>query len=168
MALVTAKGISPNIAEDVLLAEGAQIIGDVQIGKSSSVWFNCTLRGDVMPIRIGAETNIQDNSVLHGTHNKFGVVIGDRVTIGHGVILHGCQIGSKCLIGMGSLLMDGAVIGENSIVAAGSLVTEGKVFPPNSLIMGRPASVKRELTKEELAFLEQSADNYLLYKSWYK
>lgn len=168
MPLIKARGHSPTIGNDVFLAEGAQVIGDVKIGDGSSVWFNTTLRGDVMPITIGRETNIQDGSVLHGTFGKYACEVGDRVTIGHTVILHGCKIGTRCLIGMGSIIMDGAEIGDFSVVGAGSLVTEGKKFPPKSLIVGRPAVVKRPLNEEELKFLEQSADNYLLYKTWYK
>lgn len=168
MPLHSARGFSPQIGKDVFIADGAQVIGDVRIGEGSSIWFNTTLRGDVMPILIGRETNIQDGSVLHGTFGKYGCEIGDRVTIGHSVILHGCKIGNACLVGMGSVVMDGAEIGERSVVGAGSLVTEGKKFPAKSLIVGRPAVVKRPLTEEELAFLEQSADNYLLYKTWYK
>lgn len=168
MAIIEARGFKPEIEKDVFVAEGAQIIGNVKIGEGSSVWFNTTLRGDVMPITIGRETNIQDGSVLHGTYGKYACEVGDRVTIGHTVILHGCKIGTKCLIGMGSIVMDGAEIGDHSVVGAGSLVTEGKKFPPRSLIVGRPAVVKRPLNEEELKFLEQSADNYLLYKTWYK
>lgn len=167
MPLIKARGHFPQIAENVFIAEGAQVIGDVRIGKGASIWFNTTLRGDVMPITVGEETNIQDGSVLHGTFGKYACEIGRRVTVGHTVILHGCKIGSHCLIGMGSIVMDGAEIGERSVVGAGSLVTEGKKFPPKSLIVGRPAVVKRSLTDEELNFLEQSADNYLLYKTWY-
>ena len=168
MPLVVARGFSPQIDEDVFVADGAQIIGNVQIGARSSIWFNTTIRGDVMPIKIGRETNIQDGSVLHGTLDKHACSVGDRATIGHNVILHGCKIGMGCLIGMGSIIMDGAEIGELSIVGAGSLITEGKKFPPRSLIVGSPANVKRPLNPEELKFLEQSADNYLLYKTWYK
>jgi carbonic anhydrase/acetyltransferase-like protein (isoleucine patch superfamily) len=168
MAIIEARGFKPHIEKDVFIAEGAQIIGDVKIGEGSSVWFNTTLRGDVMPIIIGRETNIQDGSVLHGTFGRFACEVGDRVTIGHTVILHGCKIGTRCLIGMGSIVMDGAEIGDYSVVGAGTLVTEGKKFPPRSLIVGRPAVVKRPLNEEELKFLEQSADNYLLYKTWYK
>lgn len=168
MAIMEARGFKPEIEKDVFVAEGAQIIGNVKIGEGSSVWFNTTLRGDVMPITIGRETNIQDGSVLHGTYGKYACEVGDRVTIGHTVILHGCKIGTRCLIGMGSIVMDGAEIGDHSVVGAGSLVTEGKKFPPRSLIVGRPAVVKRPLNEEELKFLEQSADNYLLYKTWYK
>ncbi len=162
------RGFVPQIGENVFVADNARIIGDVQIGSGSSIWYSVTLRGDVMPIKIGNETNIQDGSVLHGTYGKVGCVLGDRVTIGHLAMLHGCEIGNSCLIGMGSILMDGSQIGEQSIVAAGSLVTEGSVFPPRSLIMGRPAVRKRELTDEELKRLEYSADNYLEYMKWYK
>lgn len=168
MPLIEARGLKPTIADDVYLAESAQIVGDVRISRGSSIWCNTTLRADVMPIEIGFETNIQDNSVLHGTFGKHKCVIGNRVTIGHSVILHGCKIGNSCLIGMGSIIMDGAEIAAQCVVAAGSLVTEGKSFPQRSLIMGRPAKVIRSLTEEEIIFLEQSADNYLLYKSWYK
>lgn len=168
MGIVNARGAEPTLADDVFVAEGAKIIGEVHIGKKSSVWFNTTLRGDVMPIHIGSETNIQDGSVLHGTFGKHSCVVGDRVTIGHTVILHGCTVGNKCLIGMGSIIMDGVQIGDQSIVGAGSLVTEGKIFPPRSLIMGRPAKFVRVLTEAEILFLDQSADNYLLYQTWYK
>ncbi len=168
MPLIKARGKTPVIGHDVYLAENAQIISDVTIGQGSSIWFNTTLRGDVMPITIGTETNIQDGSVLHGTFGKYACVVGDRVTIGHSVILHGCKIGNRCLIGMGSIIMDGAEIGDQCVVGAGSLVTEGKKFPPKSLIVGRPAVVKRLLHDDEIKFLEQSADNYLLYKTWYR
>lgn len=164
----SARGFTPQIGNDVFIADGAHIIGDVQVSDGASIWFNCTLRGDVMPIKIGRETNIQDGSILHGTFGKFGCEVGDRVTIGHNVILHGCKIGTRCLVGMGAIVMDGAEIGEFSMVGAGSLVTEGKKFPPRSLIMGSPAVLKRPLNEDELKFLEQSADNYLLYKTWYK
>jgi gamma-carbonic anhydrase len=167
MALREARGKRPQLGKDVFIAEGAQIISDVKIGDRVSIWYNTTLRGDVMPITIGQETNIQDGSVLHGTYGKFACEVGERVTIGHNVILHGCKIGNQCLIGMGSIVMDGAEIGEHSVVGAGSLVTEGKKFPPRSLIVGRPAVLKRPLNEDELNFLGQSADNYLLYKTWY-
>lgn len=166
-SLVLARGKAPVVGTDVFIADNARIIGDVQISDRSSIWYNVTIRGDVMPIKIGSETNIQDGSVLHGTYGKFGCEIADRVTIGHSVILHGCKINQRCLIGMGSIVMDGAEIGEYSVVGAGSLVTEGKKFEPYSLIVGRPAVFKRKLTEEEIKFLDQSADNYLQYKSWY-
>ena len=158
----------PRLGQDVFVAPTAAIIGDVEIGDRASIWFNAVLRGDVMPIRIGVESNIQDGTIVHGTYNKCGVTVGKQVTVGHGVILHGCEIGDRVLVGMGSIIMDKAKIGEGSIVAAGALVTEDKEFPPGVLIVGRPAVVKRELTEAEREFLNKSADNYIRYKSWYK
>lgn len=165
--LVTVRGFTPQISKDVFLAPEAVLIGDIQIAEGSSVWYFVTIRGDVMPIRIGREVNIQDNSVIHGTYGKCGTTIGDRTTIGHQVTLHGCEIGQECLIGMGSVIMDKAVIGQRSIVGAGSLVTEGTIIPPGSLAMGRPAKVIRLLNEKEIESLQHSADNYLLYKTWY-
>ncbi len=162
------RGHTPQIGEDVYIAESADIIGQVTLGRGSSVWFGAVLRGDVMPIEIGEETNIQDGTVIHGTFNKAAAKIGRRVTIGHNVILHGCEVGDLCLIGMGAKILDNAKIPSRSIVGAGSLVTEGAEFPEGSLILGSPAKVKRSLTQEEIAFLDQSADNYILYKSWYE
>ena len=159
--------VVPELAEDVYLAPTAQLIGDVQIGARSTVWFNAVLRGDVGPIRIGSETNIQDGSVLHGTFGKAFVTVGNRVTIGHLVTLHGCTIEDLALVGMGSIVMDGAVIPKQSIVGAGSLVTEGSRFESGWLIMGRPAKAVRPLKPDEIAFLDKSADNYLRYKIWY-
>lgn len=162
------RGHTPEIPASVYVADNARIIGDVKVGDRSSIWYNATLRGDVMPIRIGREVNIQDGSVLHGTFGKHACTLEDRVTVGHLVVLHGCHIGPETLIGMGSLVMDGAVIGARCLVGAGSLVTEGAVFSPESLILGRPARVVRPLTGDELTALSRSADNYLLYKTWYE
>ncbi len=158
---------SPEIGKDCFIAPTAAIVGNVKMGNNCSVWFNTVIRGDVMPIEIGNETNIQDGSVVHGTYKKCGTKIGNRVTVGHAVVLHGCQIGDRCLIGMGTIIMDNAKIANDTFVAAGSLVTEESVFPEKVLVMGRPAKVKRPLTEEELKFLNQSADNYLFYKTWY-
>ncbi len=166
--LMSCRGKTPEIQAGAFIAPGAKVIGDCRIGARSSVWFNTTLRGDVMPITIGRETNIQDGSTLHGTYGKHACSVGNRVTVGHNVILHGCKIGDLCLIGMGSIIMDGVEIPDHCIVGAGSLVTEGKKFEPYSLILGRPAVFKRKLTEEEIKFLDQSADNYLLYMSWYQ
>ncbi len=164
----TVRGFTPRIHPSVFLAENAAIIGDVEIQEKSSIWYNVTIRGDVMPIKIGRESNVQDGSVIHGTYGKFGTTLGNRVTIGHMVMLHGCSVGDNCLIGMGAVLMDGVSIGADSIVGAGTLVTEGKSFPPRSLILGRPGKFVRELTDEELQRLQHSADNYLLYQTWYQ
>jgi carbonic anhydrase/acetyltransferase-like protein (isoleucine patch superfamily) len=158
----------PQIGKDVFVAPNAAIIGNVTLGDNSSVWFNAVLRGDVMPIVIGKETNIQDGTIIHGTYKKCGTTIGERVTVGHGVILHGSTIGDRVLIGMGAVIMDHAKIASDSFIAAGSLVKEGSEFPSGVLIMGRPAAVKRELKPEELKFLNQSADNYLFYRNWYR
>lgn len=161
------QGKTPQIGEGSFLAPSAEIIGDVTIGKRCSIWYNTTLRGDVMPIVIGEETNIQDNSVIHGTYKKCGAVFGSRVTVGHSVILHGCRIGDLVLIGMGSIIMDNAEVPDRCIVGAGSLITEEARFAPGSLILGRPAKVIRPLNEKELAFLPQSANNYIEYMSWY-
>ncbi len=159
---------TPQIGEDCYIAPTANIIGDVKIGQRCSIWFNAIVRGDVMPIEIGDESNFQDNSVIHGTYKKCGTKIGKRVSIGHSVTLHGCEIGDRVLIGMGAIIMDKAKIGSDSLVGAGSLVTQNTEFPPGSLIMGRPAKVVRALTAEEIANVNKSADNYLLYKTWYE
>ncbi len=166
--ILKARGKEPLISEGCFVAPSADLIGDVRLGKNCSVWFNTTLRGDVMPIEIGDESNIQDNTVIHGTFNKAAAKIGKRVTVGHSVILHGCEIGDNCLIGMGSVIMDLAKIPKNCVVGAGSLITENSVFEEGMLILGRPAKAKRPLNERELAFLQESADNYLLYKTWYE
>lgn len=177
MALVkSVRGIHPQIGKNVFLAESSTVVGDVVIGDESSLWYQVTLRGDVMPIRVGRAVNIQDGTVIHGTFGKFGVEIADRATIGHQVTLHGCKIGFESLIGMGSQILDGAEIPDQCLVGAGSLVTSsaiaaaagaGNPWRPRSLILGRPAKMVRELTAEEIASLALSAENYLLYKTWY-
>jgi carbonic anhydrase/acetyltransferase-like protein (isoleucine patch superfamily) len=161
------RGKTPIIGEGSFVAPSADLIGDVRVGKRCSIWFNTTLRGDVMPIVIGDETNIQDNTVLHGTYQKCGAVIGSRVTVGHSVILHGCTIGDLVLVGMGAVIMDQAAIPTRSIVGAGSLVTEDATFPEGYLILGRPAKAIRPLKPNELAFLDKSANNYIEYMGWY-
>ena len=165
---VKARGLTPVIGEKVFLADNARLIGDVEVGDGSSIWYNVTIRGDVMPIRIGKEVNVQDGSVIHGTYQKFGTTLHDRVTIGHLVMLHGCEVGQATLVGMGSILMDGVKVGNHCMIGAGTLLTEGIVIPPRSLIVGRPGVVQRELTDKEVELLEKSADNYLLYKTWYE
>ena len=168
------KGIKPSIAKNVFIAPSADIIGEVSVGEGSSIWFGCVIRGDVNSISIGKNTNIQDLSMVHVTHYKlddksdgFETIIGDNVTVGHRVMLHGCTIEDACLIGMSATILDGAVIGRESIVGASSLVTKNKVFPPRSLIMGNPAKVVRELTEEEVAALYKSAINYVKFMSMY-
>lgn len=151
------------------VAPTATIIGNVKMGSRCSVWFNTVIRGDVEPIVIGDETNIQDGTIIHGTFHKAHATIGSRVTIGHGVMLHGCRIGDTTLVGMGSILMDNSSIGSKCVVGAGSLVTEDSDFSEEGwLILGRPAKKIRKLKPEELAFLDKSADNYLMYMQWYQ
>lgn len=159
--------LTPKIAKSAFLSGNIAITGDVEIGERASIWYNVTIRGDVMPIRIGAETNVQDGTVIHGTYGEYGCTLHERVTVGHMVMLHGCEVHKGSLIGMGSIIMDGVVIGDHSLVGAGSLITEGKKFPPKSLILGRPAKLVRTLTDDEIKLLEESADHYLLYSSWY-
>jgi len=166
---------TPLIDVDAWIAPGATVIGDVEIGKESSVWFGCVIRGDVHRIRIGARTNIQDLSMVHVTHYKnsdksdgYPTIIGDDVTIGHRVMLHGCTIEDACLIGMSATILDGAVIGHESIVGAGALVTGGKIFPPRSLIIGSPAKAVRQLTDDEVEELYASAKRYVAFAKTYQ
>jgi len=148
--------------------ESAQVIGDVEVGPDSSLWMNVVVRGDVNTIRIGARTNVQDGTVVHVMHDTHPTRIGDDVTIGHGAVVHGCTIHDRVLVGMGAILLNGVVVGEDSIVAAGTLVPEATVLPPRSLVMGTPARVRRPLTDAEVAFVRQSAMNYVTYKKDYE
>lgn len=174
MSIRKYKNTVPEIAGDCYIDESAQIIGDVHIGSNSSVWPLVTIRGDVNTIEIGCNTNIQDNSVLHVTREHpnspeggHPLIIGDNVTIGHGVILHGCSIGNNCLIGMGSCVLDGAVIEDNVLIAAGSLIAQNKKVTSGYLWMGRPAKPIRELNTEELHWFKSSADHYCRLKEDY-
>lgn len=162
------KGINPRIAPTAYIEESARIIGDVEIGEYSSVWCNAVLRGDVHYIRLGKRTNIQDNCVLHGTNGIYPVILGDDITVGHNVTLHGCIIKDRCLIGMGSIILDGVTIGEDSIIGAGALVTEKSIIPPRSLVMGLPGKVVRQLKDAEVSRILQSAKNYIEYSKDYK
>jgi carbonic anhydrase/acetyltransferase-like protein (isoleucine patch superfamily) len=157
----------PRLGARVFVADNAMVIGDVAIGDDSSIWFGTVIRGDVHRIRVGARTNIQDNCVLHVTTGTHAVSIADEVTIGHGVIAHGCTIERGALIGMGSRVLDGAVVGELALVGAGALVGEGIRVPPRTLVVGVPARVKRELTPDELARLEESWKHYVELKDQY-
>jgi carbonic anhydrase/acetyltransferase-like protein (isoleucine patch superfamily) len=161
------KGISPQIADSAFVAAGAQIIGDVHIGAHSSVWFNCVLRGDCYYIRIGENTNIQDNTVIHVTQGQFATVIGSYVTVGHSAVLHGCTVKDRCLIGIGAIVLDDVTIGEESFIAAGSLVTPGTVIPPRSMVMGAPAKVRRQVTDSEVARIDEHWRHYVEYKTQY-
>jgi len=161
------KGIFPKLGERVYVDQSAQVIGDVELGDHASVWMNAVIRGDVNSIRIGAYTNIQDNSVVHVFKGTHPTVLADHVTIGHSVTVHGCRIGSYCLIGMGATVLNGATIGSESIVGAQSLVPEGAVIPPGSLCIGVPARVRRAITEEERESLRTYAQNYFEYKEAY-
>ncbi len=157
----------PVIHPSVFLAENSTVIGDVEIGKDSSVWYGTVIRGDVNYIRIGRGTNIQDNSVVHVTHDTHPTLIGDFVTVGHRVILHGCKIGNYVLIGMGAVVMDGVEIEDYVLVGAGALLTPNKKFPSGVLVAGFPAKVVRDLKEEEIRLIEESAKNYISYKNSY-
>jgi len=158
----------PTIDPSALVAETATVIGDVTIGPHSSIWFGAVLRGDVYHVRIGAETSIQDNTVIHVTHDQYATTVGNRVTVGHGVILHGCTVRDRVIVGMGAIVLDQADIGERSIIGAGALVTPGTKIPAGHLAVGAPARVKRPLTEEELAWIESSAEHYVALTAAYK
>ena len=161
------EGKQPRIGARVFIAENAAVIGDVELGDDSSIWFATTVRRDVNAIRIGRNTNVQDNCTIHVTHLDWPTIIGDNVTIGHGAIVHGCTVENGALIGMGSRVLDGAVVGESAMVGAGALVPPGMHVPPRTLVVGVPARVKRPLTDDELAHLENSWKNYVQYKEKY-
>jgi len=173
--LLKFKNWFPAVGDKTWIAPSADVIGNVSIGEDSSIWFGCVVRGDVHKIEIGSRTSIQDLSMVHVTHYKkedmsdgHPTIIGDDVTVGHKVMLHGCTIENGCLIGMSATILDGAVIGEGSIVGAHSLVTQGKKFPPRSLIMGSPAKVVRELSDEEVNGLIEHASRYVKFKNEYR
>lgn len=155
------RDLRPTLGEGCFVAETAAIIGDVVVGARASIWYGAVLRGDVFSIRVGDETSIQDNTVIHVTGGKHATRVGSRVTVGHAVILHGCTVGDLCVIGMGSTVLDRAEIGDGSILGAGALVTPGTRIPSGVLAVGAPARVKRPLTDEERASLSESADHYV-------
>ncbi len=158
--LIEYEGKMPSIHSSVFVAPGAMIIGDVKIGEESSIWFNCVLRGDLEPIHIGCRTNIQDGTVIH-MDKEIPCLIGDDVTVGHGAILHSCNIDNEALIGMGAILLTGCKIGERAIVAAGTLVREGQEIPSGSIAMGVPAVVRREATEAEFERVRNGKDDYV-------
>ncbi|GAD20769.1 transferase hexapeptide protein [Acidovorax sp. MR-S7] len=160
MALYELDGTAPQVAASAWVADSAQVMGNVSVGEDASVWFGTVVRGDCESIAIGAGSNVQDASVLHADVGK-PLVIGERVTVGHQVMLHGCTIGDESLIGIGAIVLNGARIGKNCLVGAGSLVTEGKEFPDGSMILGSPAKAVRQLTPEQIEGLRQSAQHYI-------
>ena len=168
------KEFKPEIGKRTFIAPSANVIGDVKIGADSSVWFGTIIRGDVHSIKIGSRTSIQDLSMVHVSQytkpdksDGYPTNIGNDVTVGHKVMLHGCTIGDACLIGMSATLLDGCEIGKESIVAAGSIITQNKKFPPQSLIIGTPAKVLRKLSEKEIENIYKSAENYVSYKNEY-
>jgi carbonic anhydrase/acetyltransferase-like protein (isoleucine patch superfamily) len=161
------KGARPTIPATCYVDESAQIIGDVVLGENASIWMHAVLRGDVHEIRIGANSNIQDNSVLHGMKQQYGVYVGEYVTVGHSVTLHGCVVEDRCLIGMGSIILNGARIGAGSIIAAGTLIPEKTIVERGSLWMGSPGKFRRKLGPGEDETIMRYARNYLGYKDEY-
>ena len=164
----TYLGHAPQIAATAYIDPQAVVIGDVVIGEHSSVWPCAVLRGDVNFMRIGSRTNIQDGSILHVMRDTNPLILGDNVTVGHAVVLHGCTIESRCLIGMGSIILNGAKIGAGSIIAAGTLVPERTIVAPGSLFMGQPGKLRRALTPEDLESIDRYAQRYVEYKDTYK
>ncbi len=154
----------PRIHPTAYIDDSAQVIGDVDIGESSSVWMTVVIRGDVHHIRIGRRSNVQDGTIVHVMKDTHATTIGDDVTVGHAAVVHGCTIEDRCLIGMGAILLNGARIGRGSIVAAGTLVVEGMQVPPRSLVMGSPGKVKRGLTDAEVDEIQMYADRYVAYR----
>ena len=170
MALIkSVRGFVPKIGRNVFLADNATVIGDVEIGDDSSIWFNAVLRGDVNSIKIGKRVNIQDGSVLHTLYQKSTIEIGDNVSVGHNVTIHGAKICDNVLVGMGATVLDGAVIGENSIIAANALVTSGTIVEPGSLYAGVPAKKIKDVSPEQTHdMIDRISNNYMMYASWYK
>lgn len=161
--LVELDGKVPNLGSRVFVADGAYLVGDVSVGDDSSVFYGAVIRGDLAPIRIGNRTNIQDNVTVH-VSTGVGTVIGDEVTVGHNAVLHACTIEDNVLVGMGAIVMDGAHIKKNCIIGAGAVVTQGKEFPANCLIVGAPAHVVRDLTKDELEHVREGVLRYIEVK----
>jgi carbonic anhydrase/acetyltransferase-like protein (isoleucine patch superfamily) len=161
------KGITPTIPGSCYVDDSAQVIGDVVLGEHASVWMNAVLRGDVHSIRVGAHSNVQDCSVLHGMKEQYGVFVGEYVTVGHSVTLHGCTIEDRCLIGMGSIILNGAKIGAGSIIAAGTLIPEKTVIEPGALWIGSPGKFRRKLEEKDQEMILRYARNYLEYKDSY-
>ncbi|GAO30941.1 gamma carbonic anhydrase family protein [Geofilum rubicundum] len=170
MALIKeVRGFTPRFGNNVFLAENATIIGDVEMGDDCSIWYNAVLRGDVNSIRIGNKVNIQDGSVLHTLYQKSVVEIGDNVSVGHNVTIHGAKIEDNVLVGIGATILDHAVIGSNSIIAANSLVLTGTIVEPNSVYAGVPAKKVKDIEPDQTSeMIHKIANNYMMYASWYK
>lgn len=161
------RGYIPEFGKDCYLADNATIIGDVTMGDRCTVWFNAVVRGDVNSIRIGHDTNIQDGAIIHCTYEKAKTTIGNKVSIAHGAIIHGCTIEDKVLVGMGAIIMDDAYIGEGSVIAAGAIVLPGTKVENNSVMAGCPAKKVKETSEEMKVVIERTAKNYPMYSKWY-
>jgi carbonic anhydrase/acetyltransferase-like protein (isoleucine patch superfamily) len=162
------RGILPKVSASAFIDPSAQVIGDVIVGERSSIWPNATVRGDVNYIRIGDDSSIQDNCVLHVDSDGFALLIGNRVTAGHSVVLHGCTVGDDCVIGIGAVVLNGATIGQGCVVAAGALVPEGMAIPPGSMVMGVPAQVRRQVTQQEQERFKINAEHYVELRQVYR
>jgi len=162
------KGVMPTVPASCYVDESAQLIGDVVLGENSSIWMNAVLRGDVHSIRIGTNSNVQDCSVLHGMRGRYPVILGDWVTVGHSVTLHGCTIEDACLIGMGAVILNNAKIGEGCIIGAGTVIPENTVVPPRTLWLGVPGKQRKQLTHDDREGILRYARNYLEYKEQYR
>jgi gamma-carbonic anhydrase len=162
------RGVMPRIAHSAYVDSSAEIIGDVVVGERSSIWLNVSVRGDVNYIRVGDETSVQDNTVLHVDADLYPCIVGNRVTIGHRVVLHGCVVEDEVLIGIGAVVLNGAKIGRGAVVAAGALVAEGMEVPPNTVAMGMPARLRREVTAEEQERFRHNCNNYVRITAIYK
>jgi len=161
--LISINGKKPKIGQRVFIADSAYVIGDVEVGDDSSIWFNAVLRAEVESIKIGSETSIEDCCVLHAPP-RYKLIVGDRVTVGHAAVVHGCQIASNCIIGLGARVLNGAKVGEWCIIGSGAVVTEGSEIPPYSLVLGVPARVVRPITEDEKKRIIESAATYLKFK----
>ena len=168
MALIKpVRGLHPQYGENCWFAENATIIGDVTMGRDCTVWFNAVVRGDVNSITIGDRTNIQDGAVIHCTYQRYKTTIGSHVSIAHNSIVHGCTLEDNVLIGMGAIVMDGAVVGAGSIVAAGAIITQHTIVPPGSIYAGNPARFLKNVSPEQAEIFARTANNYVLYASWF-
>jgi carbonic anhydrase/acetyltransferase-like protein (isoleucine patch superfamily) len=169
MALVMKlRGKTPEFGENCWLAPNATVVGDVQIGANCTVWFNAVIRGDVNEIKIGHDTNIQDGVVIHCTYQKAGTYIGNKVSIGHNAIVHGCTIHDQVLVGMGSIIMDGAIVNSGAVIAAGAVVLANTVVEANSIYAGVPAKKVKQIGQEMIDVIERTAKNYPMYAEWFK